>query len=1166
MGAVDFGSLNVCPTDNIVAPCSQTQTLHFALDLIVSASVTTRGVTQGTNGLDYTVTADTCSGNLGAGSSCTLALTFAPQAAGLRTGAAQAIGSSVVEDIAPPVGPSHPRTSRSRVHASPLDQPAGTELSTVLLHGIGLAPIGVFNTAPIVPYPYTPLSGNYLFGLTVAANGDLYVTDVGNCIIQKVSAGTTTTIAGSMCNAPSGDGGLATAATLSSPLRTVLDGAGNLYLVDYFARSVREINSLSGIITTIAGNGSGGNTGDGGPATLATLQAPIAVALDTSGDLYIADGQSSVVRRVDAATGIISTFAGNGSSGYSGDGAAATSAQLNFPDALAVDSGGIVYIADDSNNVIRKVAGGVITTLAGTGTAGYSGDGGLATSATLNDPEGLAVDAFGNVYISDSANFLVRKVDVTTGIITTVAGTFNNGVETYTGDGGEAIQAGLSYTEDVAIDPNGLIYIADSDNHAVREVITPVGLATFATVARGSSSAPQDVAFSNEGTAPLLVTGLQATSDFSLAGADTTCTSSQTLAPNAACILGIELVPIANGALNGAIEIMDNFGNDPAAGQDVFLQGTGTNAAPTRLAFAAPISPIVAGGNLGILAVDVEGSSGAVVTGATNPVTLTITGPGGYSQVVMAVAVNGVASFNLSALALSTPGAYTLTATSTGLTLAQAAAAVSANAGAPAQLAFPPTTPTAILAGGNLGIVPVDIENTSGVIVGGANNPVTLTITGPRGYSQVVMAVAVNGVASFNLSALALSMPGVYTLTATSSGLAQAQAAITVSATVAAPARLSIPSTVTTMISVGAGPGIVPVDIENVSGTVVAGATNSVTLTITGPGGYSHVVTAAAANGIATFDLTSLTLTTPGTYTLTATSAGLGQAQATITVTTESATTPVQLSIASPVPAMIASGGNLGIVTVDIDNSSGTVLPNADNSVTLTISGPNGYSQTVTVVAVNGVAAFDLSSLALTSPGSYILTAASGSLREAFATVTVTIDFTIVVTTSTPAADGPIKPGNSAGFSFTLAPASGSFAEPITLTATGVPAGATYSFSPVMVTPGSISAATMLTIQTARGVAVNGHNDDGRYTLAGWGTVSLGLLLLPLSGSRRMRRVFRRTPLLSIVLLLLALGIAGLTGCGAGGLFGQPQRSYTITVTGTSELISHSATVTLTVQ
>jgi hypothetical protein len=244
------------------------------------------------------------------------------------------------------------------------------------------------------------------------------------------------------------------------------------------------------------------------------------------------------------------------------------------------------------------------------------------------------------------------------------------------------------------------------------------------------------------------------------------------------------------------------------------------------------------------------------------------------------------------------------------------------------------------------------------------------------------------------------------------------------------------------------------------------------------------------------------------------------------------------------------------MVPVDIENDAGTVIVSATNTVTLTITGPNGYTQTQTVVAVNGVAGFNLSALPLLAPGTYTLTASSGNLTQAAASISVSADFTIVATSGTPAASSPIQPGMSAAFSFTLAPASGSFPSPITLSATGLPAGASCSFSPATVTPGSGSVTTALTLQTASSASA--------ALATGWGAIAL--LLLPFFASRRMRRVLQRTPLLAIALLLFTLGsVAGLAGCGSSGQFVQPQ-SYPITVTGTSGTISHSVTVTLIVQ
>jgi hypothetical protein len=220
----------------------------------------------------------------------------------------------------------------------------------------------------------------------------------------------------------------------------------------------------------VAGSGNFGYSGDGGPAINASLSAPFAVAVDASGDIYIADYTNNRVRKVSA-SGIITTAAGNGNAGYSGDGGPATSAQLNGPIGVAVDPSGDVYIADSQNYRIRKLSSnGAIATIAGNGGDGYSGDGGLATSAELAGPCGVALDAAGNLYIGDTGNGRVRVVSPS-GIITTVAGsTWYGG---YSGDGGPATAAQLDDPWGIAIGTTGLVYVADSGNSAIR-LLTPV--------------------------------------------------------------------------------------------------------------------------------------------------------------------------------------------------------------------------------------------------------------------------------------------------------------------------------------------------------------------------------------------------------------------------------------------------------------------------------------------------------------------------------------------------------------------------------------------------------------------------------------------------------------------------------------------------------------------
>jgi len=284
----------------------------------------------------------------------------------------------------------------------------------------------------------------------------------------KTSAQTITTFAGSDSSGYSGDGGAATLARLGSPRGIAIDNMGSIYFTDFYCHCVRKINT-SGVINTIAGNGSPGYSGDGGAATAATLYSPSSVAIDDSGNIYIADESYNCVRRINTA-GIITLFAGNTSPGYGGDGGSATAAQLESPVGVAVDHTGNVYIADMANHAIRKVSGGNISTFAGTGVGGQSSDGSPATASRIGKPISIAIDALGNVFFSDSLSF-VHKVDIS-GIITTIAG---YGPYGYFGDGGPATAARFNSINGTAIGMSGEIYLSDAGNSVVR-VINHTGI------------------------------------------------------------------------------------------------------------------------------------------------------------------------------------------------------------------------------------------------------------------------------------------------------------------------------------------------------------------------------------------------------------------------------------------------------------------------------------------------------------------------------------------------------------------------------------------------------------------------------------------------------------------------------------------------------------------
>ncbi|HTQ51918.1 MAG TPA: hypothetical protein VMJ12_14505, partial [Candidatus Acidoferrales bacterium] len=312
----------------------------------------------------------------------------------------------------------------------------------------------------------TNASLSYPSGVAEDASENLFIADYYNNRIRKVdTSGLITTVAGNGTAADSGDGGAATNASLSYPSDLALDAAGNLFIADSQNSLIRKVDTNS-IITSVAGNGMSGYSGDGGAATNASLSYPSAVAVDASGDLYIADRDNHCIRQVDT-NGIITTVAGNGAQGYFGDGAAATNASLSYPSAVAVDADGNLLIADTGNQRIRQVdTNGLITTVAGNGNQGYSGDGGAATNASLNQPNSVVVDAFGNLFIADAANGRIREVDAA-GLITTVAG---NGTSGYSGDGGAATNASLYYPTDTAVDAFGNLFIADLENHRIRRV------------------------------------------------------------------------------------------------------------------------------------------------------------------------------------------------------------------------------------------------------------------------------------------------------------------------------------------------------------------------------------------------------------------------------------------------------------------------------------------------------------------------------------------------------------------------------------------------------------------------------------------------------------------------------------------------------------------------
>ncbi len=452
-------------------------------------------------------------------------------------------------------------------------------------------------------------------GVTVDSAGNIYIADSNNYRVQKiyVATGTRTTVAGwnNGTKGYSGDNGAATSALLSGPAGIALDRAGNLYIADQGNNCIRKVDTYTGIITTVAGNGVAGYSGDNGAATAANLNLPGGVAVDSAGNIFIADSSNNRIRKVSI-NGYITTVAGNGIVGYFGDNGNAATASLNHPKSVAVDSLDNLYIADSNNQRIRKVsAGNEITTVAGNGTYGYSGDNGAAASASLSGPSGVAVDRAGNLYIADTHSNRIRKVTIGTGIITTVAG---NGIAEYTGDNGSAILAGLSGPVGVTVDNAGTIYIADRVNNRIRKVvenIIPVvtaspngGALTLAQTVILAADKPSTIYYTTDGTDPTISGTRQS---FATTGQLTINTTST-----------LKFYAVDNDGIMSLVATQ-NYPIITVPGAPRFVSAIAGNAQAT-VYFTAPVS----NGGSAVTSYTVTSSSGNLTaTGNTSPITVT---------------------------------------------------------------------------------------------------------------------------------------------------------------------------------------------------------------------------------------------------------------------------------------------------------------------------------------------------------------------------------------------------------------------------------------------------------------------------------------------------------------------------------------------------------------
>jgi sugar lactone lactonase YvrE len=608
-------------------------------------------LTLGVSNLDFAAASagSTCaSANLSPNQTCTESVIFTPTAPGVRNGAVLLLDSG------------------------------GNVLGSAYLAGTGLGGLGVF-----LPGQMLTVAGNGQFkgvldggqatnanldlpsGITADGAGNLYIADSAHHRIRKVTAaGIISTIAGNGDPSYTGDNGPADLATLDTPSGITIDGAGNLYIADTGNNAVRKITAATGIITTVAGNGTAGYNGDSLPATAAELNAPLGVTLDNGGNLYIADTHNHRIRLVTVATGLISTVAGNGATDpvagggtFSGDGGPAVLAGLYSPETVAFDTVGNMYIPDSGNNRVREVSASTqnISTFAGTGAGGYNGDGIAATTAKLYDPSGLALDPAGNLYIADTANNRIRKVSSADGTITTFAG---NGNGLYFVGSGAATVAQIYSPIGLWFDQKGNLYISDYFDQRIREVQDNFfEVRLTGSLAVGQTSPAEPATIENDGNAALDFTAFNPDANSAVDAASTTCPlGSPFVAVNNDCIVAVELVPtVAGNPLTAFVHVLGDTPNSPLAIQigGVVVPAAGS----TTTTVSSSLNPSNVGQNVTFTATVTTGTGTGDLTG-------TVSFSDGTTVLAAAVPISsGVAAFTTSAL---TAGSHSITASYSG--------------------------------------------------------------------------------------------------------------------------------------------------------------------------------------------------------------------------------------------------------------------------------------------------------------------------------------------------------------------------------------------------------------------------------------------------------------------------------------------------------------------
>ncbi|HEY4008765.1 MAG TPA: Ig-like domain repeat protein, partial [Acidobacteriaceae bacterium] len=607
-------------------------------------------VTQGVENLDFSITSETCTADEPAppvGTICTATVVFTPKYPGLRTGAVLVKSSD-----------------------------GSTLLGSALLSGVGEGSLsvldpGVINTiAGNQFWTYSPGNENYPanasslylpYGIVVDPSGRIFISDTLNGRVRIVdTSGKISTIAGDGTFGYSGDGGPATSAEVNEPSGLAIDGAGNIYFADSGNDVIRRIDAVTNVITTIAGMpGSAGFAGDGGAATAARLSGPQGVAFDAAGNLFIADTGNDIVRKVDATNGTISTVAGEpGEAAYTGEGTA-TANMLNMPWSVAIGPDGALYIADTGNSRIRRVIGGVISTVAGSNYQTFGGDGGPAIQAALNQPYGVALDPAGDLYVADSGNHCIRKVSPGSGVangtalIQTIIGM--PGSEGFSGDGKAANVAQVNGPYALYFAQNGDFYFADTHNDRIREVAaTPFSMPQFLdTKATKVSADVQTENVDSDGNTDLNLSA-PTLSNAELDAGTTTCSFTQPTPHGTTCVVGVEFAPwIAQQNLTGSVTLRSDAANTPVV---IDIWGNGLDVNPTTVTVTSSASPSVLNQNV-LLTATVTNMNQGALTGA-------VTFTDGVTTLCSNVNLSGESA--ACPASFSTVGQHTITASYSG--------------------------------------------------------------------------------------------------------------------------------------------------------------------------------------------------------------------------------------------------------------------------------------------------------------------------------------------------------------------------------------------------------------------------------------------------------------------------------------------------------------------